>query len=332
MKYKVLGMVLLNGCLASAAWAQQNASLQSWEIPFSLYKSFMIVVQGSIGDMGPLNFLIDTGTNPSVVDKRITKKLRISGYKTSLPVVSGEVATSEVLVPSVSVGPVTQPAVRMAVEDLAMLEHELGVRIDAMVGLDVLGARTFRIDYETGSILFGPAASSSGESTSFQSEPPFVTVEMKMNQQPLHLLVDTGSAELVLFESHLASRLRGLAGVLRTSRNLKGEFALREVQLSDVQLGNSSFGARRAYVTTDRNRSLSFDGLLGVSALHVRQVSFDFEHRRFTWQSQNTWIPTMAGEVPDNCTVAESRAAMSQSLLRSQPNCMGTHPRRMSAQ
>ena len=292
----------------------------------------MIVVRGSIGDLGPLNLLIDTGTNPSVIDKRIARKLHISGYKTSLPVVSGEVATSEVLIPSVSVGPVTQRRVQMAVEDLAMLEHDLGVHIDAMIGLDILGNRNFRIDYETSSILFGPTASPPGEGASFQSEPPFVTVEMKMNQQPLHLLVDTGSAELVLFESHLASRLRGLAGVLRTSRNLKGEVALREVQLSEVQLGNASLGARRAYVTTDHNSSLSFDGLLGVSALHVRQVSFDFEHRRFNWQSQNTWIPTLAGEISDNCSMAEARAVMSQSVLRTKPICTGRHPRRMSVQ
>ncbi len=332
MKSKVLGIVFLYASLPSVAWTQQNASLQSWEIPFSLHKNFMIVVQGSIGDLGPLNFLIDTGTNPSVIEKRIAKKLHISGYKTSLPVVSGEVATSEVVIPSVSVGPVTQNAVRVAVQDLATLEHDLGVRIDALIGLDVLGTRNFRIDYETGSILFGPTALPPAGGASFQSEPPFVTVEVKTNQQPLHLLVDTGSSELVLFESHLASRLRGLAGVLRTSRNLKGELALREVQLSDVQLGNSSLGARRAYIATDHNNSLSFDGLLGVSALHVRQVSFDFEHRRFTWQSQNTWIPTLAGEVPDNCTVAEDRAAMSQSILRPKPSCMGKGPQRMSAQ
>jgi predicted aspartyl protease len=324
-------MVLLYGSLPSIGWAQQNAPLQSWEIPFTLYRNFMIVVRGSIGDIGPLNFVIDTGTNPSVIDKRIVKKLGISGYKSSLAVVSAEVVTSEVLIPSVSVGPITRSAVRMAVGDLAMLEHDVGVRIDAMVGLDVLGGGSFRIDYETSSILFGPTDSVPGEGATFQSEPPFVTVEMKMNQQPVHLLVDTGSSDLVLFESHLASGLRGLASVLRTSRNLKGAFALREVQLSDIQLGNSSFGARRAYVASDHNKNLSFDGLLGVSALHPRQVSFDFEHRRFNWQSQDTWIPSMAGDTPNNCSVAEARAAMSQGRLRSPSRCEGTHPRPMSA-
>lgn len=332
MQCKLLGMALLWGSLLSTVHAQQNASAQSWEVPFTLHNNFMIVVQGSIGDLDQLNFLVDTGTNPSVVDKRITKKLHVNGYKTKLPVVSGEVATSEVLVPNVSIGPVSQMAVRMAVEDLTMLEHDLGVRIDAMVGLDVLGGRNFRIDYEDQSITFGPTSSSPAEGTTFQSEPPFITVEMKMNEQPVHLLVDTGSPDLVLFESHLGPRLRSLAGKIRTSRNLNGAFPLREVQLSDTQLGNSSFGARRAYVAAGGNNQLRFDGLLGISALHVRQISFDFERRLFTWQSGGSWIPTMTGEDLGNCPLAGARAAMTQSPLRSDPGCAGIHPRRMSAQ
>ena len=332
MTRKLLWLVLLCGWSQPILLAQQNYAAQSWEIPCSLYKEFLIVVEGSIGDLNQLHFLIDTGTNPSVVDRRITKKLHLKGYLSKLPVVSGEVASSDALIPSVSIGPVTQPAVRMAVQDLAMLEHELGIRIDAMIGLDVLGGRNFRIDYEAHSITFGPTNSSSGNGTTFQSQPPFVTVEMKMNQQPLHLLVDTGSPELVLFESHLGKGLRSLAGVLRTSRNLHGEFPIREVQLTETELGNSSFGAHRAYVASGHYDGYGFDGLLGVSALHVRQVSFDFERRLFTWRSQDSWIPTMAGEDPRNCTPSEARAAMSQSLLRIQPGCGQAHPRRMSAQ
>src|SRR5438270_727345 len=239
MKRKLFTLFLLCGSLQSMGSAQQNGPTQSWEIPFSLYRNFMIVVQGSIGDLDHLHVLIDTGTNPSIIDDRVTKKLHLDAHKSRLPVVNGEVASAEVLVPSVSIGPVTQPAVRMAVQDMAMLEHELGIRIDAMVGLDVLGGRSFRIDYETRSIKFGQPSSNAAGGATFQSEPPFVTVEMKMNQQPVHLLVDTGSPDLVLFESHIGEQLRGLAGVIRTSRNLNGELSLREVQLSETELGNS---------------------------------------------------------------------------------------------
>src|SRR5205823_4793123 len=127
-------------------------------------------------------------------------------------------------------------------------------------------------------------------------------------------------------------QLRGLAGVIRTSRNLNGELSLREVQLSETELGNSSFGARRAYVASGRNNVVGFDGLLGVSALHVRQVSFDFERRRFTWQTQDSWIPTLAGDDTRDCSPAQARAAMSQALIRLEPACGQTHPRPMSPQ
>src|SRR5581483_3982803 len=329
MRRKPVVAALLFGSLQTIALAQQNRVTQSWEIPFTLYKQFMVVVQGAIGEVDGLNFLVDTGTNPSVVDKRITRKLHLAGWKSSLPVVSGEVATGEVLVPSVNIGPVSRSQVRMAIQDMTMLERDLGIRIDAMIGLDVLGGQNFRIDYETRSITFGPTRSVPAGAAEFQSQPPFVTVEMKMNRQPLHLLVDTGSPELVLFESRIGPLSR-LPGVNRISQNLNGEVALREVQLSETQLGATSFGAKRAYVASDRNRAAPFDGLLGVSALHVRQISFDFERRLFTWQGQDSWIPTMTGAEPGNCTVAEARAAMSQGLSRIRPGCIERHPQRLA--
>lgn len=330
MKSKFLCLFLL--FYSGAANAQQNLATQSWVVPFGLHNHFMIIVEGSIGDLGPLNFLVDTGTNPTVVDQRVTRKLHLNGYKSKLPVVSGQVDTSELLVPDITVGPVTRTAVRVAVQDLSPLEKETGVRIDAMVGLDVLGFQSFRIDYLAQTVTFGRTSADAAPSANFTVEPPFITVEMKMNRQPLRLLVDTGSPELVLFETHLADSLRNLPSVRRVSRNLNGELALREVQLSETELGSSSLGARRAYVASNADRNIGFDGLLGVSALRVRQISFDFERRRFTWQVQDSWSTTLTEADPGNCTIAGAQAAMSQSLLRASDSCSSRMPRRRSAQ
>ena len=38
------------------------------EVPFKLYRGYVIVVRGSIGNLKNLNFLIDTGAVPSVLD------------------------------------------------------------------------------------------------------------------------------------------------------------------------------------------------------------------------------------------------------------------------
>ena len=64
MQSKVLGIVLLYGSLLSVARTQQNASLQSWEVPFSLAQQFHDRSSGFDRDLGQLNFLIDTGHEP----------------------------------------------------------------------------------------------------------------------------------------------------------------------------------------------------------------------------------------------------------------------------
>ena len=47
------------------------------DLPFQLVQQHLIVVKGSIGGLQGLNLLIDTGTIPSMLDKRIAGKLRL---------------------------------------------------------------------------------------------------------------------------------------------------------------------------------------------------------------------------------------------------------------
>ena len=42
------------------------------------------------------------------------------------------------------------------VQDLSFAEKALGIRVDAMIGFDVLGQSPFTIDYESRKLVFGP--------------------------------------------------------------------------------------------------------------------------------------------------------------------------------
>jgi hypothetical protein len=63
-----------------------EVSTGHYEIPFQTYRDYLIVVQGSLGDTRRLNFIIDTGTYPSVVDSRIAQKLQMAGVGAKLGV------------------------------------------------------------------------------------------------------------------------------------------------------------------------------------------------------------------------------------------------------
>jgi predicted aspartyl protease len=168
------------------------------EVPFKLYREYAIVVRGSIGNVKNLNFLLDTGAVPSVLDRRIAQKLHLTGSVERLSVFTQNLDTERVIAPDVQLGPQHVKALPVVVRDLSFAEKALGTRVDAMIGFDFLGQGPFTIDYQFKRIAFGPIDSSL-VAIPYQAGPGYAVVEMKIQQQKLFLLVDTGASNLVLF-------------------------------------------------------------------------------------------------------------------------------------
>jgi hypothetical protein len=255
------------------------------EIPFQTYRNYLIVVQGSIGHTGGLNFIIDTGTDPSVIDIRNIKKLRMVGAAGKLAVHNQVVAVQQGLLPSVQIGDLRAESLPVLVSDLGFLQKGLGIRIDAVIGLDVLSLSNFSIDYTTKRIAFG-APLASGSSAPFQSAPPWLTIQMELDGVSLRLLLDTGASGIHLFQSRIRDRLPQLTKLgERNSSNMGGVFRLQGVLLATTNLGETEFGQQNAFVVEDReDGSCEFDGLLGPSALGLKQIAFDFQRRTFSWK------------------------------------------------
>ena len=171
------------------------------------------------------------------------------------------------------------------IRDLAFLQKGLGIRIDAVIGLDVLSLSNFSIDYTTKRIVFGLVPISSSLS-SCQTTPPWLTVRMEVDGVSVCLLVDTGASGIFLFQSRIRDRLPQLISLgERMSTNIGGEFRLQRVLLATVNLGETHFGHQNAFVVEDQeDRSCDFDGLLGPSTLGLKQVAFDFQRHTFSWK------------------------------------------------
>ncbi len=54
-----------------------NSSRQT-KLSFRLHWGYLVIVQGSIGDVHNLNFLVDTGASPSVVDLKLSRSLGLA--------------------------------------------------------------------------------------------------------------------------------------------------------------------------------------------------------------------------------------------------------------
>ena len=75
-------------------------------VHFDLYRDYLIVVRGSAGPLKGLNFLLDTGASPAVIDRRVAEKLQLTEQPGSMAVLGGSVQAGQATVPSLEVGPV----------------------------------------------------------------------------------------------------------------------------------------------------------------------------------------------------------------------------------
>ena len=282
MKGLKYGLLILASLLISQTLLAADGLV---EVPFKLYRGYVIVVRGSIAGLDKLNFLIDTGAVPSVVDRRIAQKLKLSGNGQSLSVFSQSVQAQGVVLPDLALGPIRAERLPVLVRDLAFIEEGMGIHVDAMIGLDVLARSSFSINYQSRKMVFG-AVEPSEYSVAFEPRPGYVLVQFEVQGQPLRLVVDTGAKDLILFQSRVQGRLASVrtAGA-KTSANMGGEAPLLELQLPGARLGTTDLGNQRAYLLATSAQALpNFDGLLGVTALGVKRLAFDFDRQTISWE------------------------------------------------
>lgn len=141
------GWTCLSAVLASVlvSYTSVRSTEPIAEVPFELYQHHLIVVKGSIGRLNGLTLLIDTGTIPSIVDARIARKLKLHAEPSTLISFGQEVPVKSAVLDGFSIGPLESGRVPAGVGDLSYLQ---GVRVDAIVGLDVLARTSFSIDYQ----------------------------------------------------------------------------------------------------------------------------------------------------------------------------------------
>jgi Aspartyl protease len=280
-------MAHLEKCsLAIVASVLVSGALQSTEIiaevPFELYERHLVVTKGSIGRLEGLNLLIDTGTIPSTVDTRIGRKLHLKTEASTMVAFGRQVRTQSAVIDGFGIGSLQSGRVPAGVSDLSYLER---VRIDAIVGLDVLARTSFSISYRTRVLRFAPT-DREGSVAPLELVWPFLTVRMTIAGQQVRLLVDTGSRDLVLFKTRMPAALadspwRGD----KTVQYASGAARLRRLELRQVGLGSYTWDKLSAWVIDRESQGYppGIDGVLGVLALGCQRVRFDFEKGELGW-------------------------------------------------
>jgi predicted aspartyl protease len=273
--------ILMSLTLSSQSFAIDNPEIgprvpTEGTIRFDLYRGYLIVARGTAGPLKGLSFLLDTGANPTILDPWIARKLHLPQLPSDVQVIGGRVQATTAVVPSLNVGPIQRNNLPVSIEDLSFFEKIIPVRIDGMIGLDVLGQTPFVIDYAARQIHFGPLPAMP-DAIPLQLTDGLAILDAQVNDLPLHLLLDTGSSSLFLFARSMPGRVWDLKVKAAQERSdTIGKSESKQVKLQSLRLGTAQFVQEPAFVVADSSHGVHrFDGLVSPIALGMRKVAID---------------------------------------------------------
>jgi predicted aspartyl protease len=187
----------------------QGAEAQS-EIRFRLIDDSVIVVSLMANDQGPFDFVLDTGTNSTIVDLKLASRLALTALdRIQLITVAREATVNRSSLRSLSLGATTARDVEVLVQDLSEM-RKVDSHIAGIVGQNFLRQFNYLIDYKHRSLRIElgdelkSAIGGSRTPVEINEGMMLVTSEAQAkNQAKLRLLLDSGANVLTLF--HAAS-------------------------------------------------------------------------------------------------------------------------------
>jgi len=191
--------------LSTIGWTAEKPG----DVAFNPYRGYVIVVRGEIDGVRNLNFIVDTGAVPSVVDKKLASKLHLVSEAGQLSMFTERMESRRAVARNIRLGPVQATELPVVIQDLSFAENALGTRIDGMIGLDLLREGPFTIDYDSKKINFGPI-DPKFVTISYRPDLPYAMVDLDIQGSRIGLLVDTGANDLVLFATALQNCLSSI--------------------------------------------------------------------------------------------------------------------------
>jgi len=253
-------------------------------IPFQLSAGFLIVVEGRVGHLKGLRFVLDTGATYSVVARKVADKFSLTRSKERLFNFDKWVEVERAEFPEVQFGPIEVRNASLMVDDLTK-SSEFATDLDAVIGLDLLSmSKRFRIDYEARTVLL-QKTSGAPHGDLRQEKPNRFVVQVLVQGGPVRLLVDTGMEGILLYEDRVRKRVPGLRLLDERNGVRLGRLRVKRAKLPGVYWGN---GEKELQVYLMRGPlediARGIEGYLGTASLKALQIEFDFEGKKFRWQ------------------------------------------------
>jgi len=253
------------------------------ELPFNLLDGYLIVVEGTVAGQEHLRFVLDTGATFSVLRTALAKPE--FAKRTKQVVNLDQVLKQDVVdVPDFRMGPIRISALPMILNSLEYLGAD-AASVDGVIGLDVLRLRSLTIDFTRKRILLGQARVLRS-SVPLEIGPSYTSVEVRTQDLPLRLLLDTGVRSILLYRDRVGGRMSKLQ-VTRTiaASSLAGAVSLDLVTLPRLQLGQHDLDRRAVMLEkSPAGFLIGIDGYLSLNSLRARRCSISWEDRTLSWE------------------------------------------------
>src|ERR1700737_4970524 len=198
----LVGLFLLSQIATAKAGKDSVQRHASDEVSFELVSGYLVVVDGSIGPLHGLKFVLDTGATHSAVSSKVADQLDLQRLTGKVFNIDKTVRTEWAAIPEVEFGPIRASQVPVMVTNLDYFKS-LASHVDAVMGLDLLRQKNFSIDFADKKVRFGQVETGR-HSTPMVSDDISLKVEAEVDGTRIHLILDRGAPGPLPYEERLA--------------------------------------------------------------------------------------------------------------------------------
>jgi hypothetical protein len=268
---------------ASALQIEAANGAAGTELPFKISHGFLIVVEGQVGPLSKLRFILDTGTSHTIVDKGIARKLGIRGVPSRLLTMRQTFETESAIFSDVRFGPIGATNIPLLIADLSPFTEYTG-GADGILGLDLLWGSKISIDFASKKLLV-VSGQTDGTPSTRPGEIVCFVITAEVQGSPVRLLVDTGMPRILFYEDRLRKRLPQFE-----SDNLKA-VAIGQVMFAHegmvrrIKVGTAEIQHPKVlfFHSAPAGFPENVDGVLGTASLNAQWLTLDFSHGNLAW-------------------------------------------------
>lgn len=247
---------------------------------------YLVIAPVSINGRGPFDFVVDTGTNTTLIDPKLAAQTGMQPVdRLWINTPAGKTAAPRYFLDTVSLGAESLSHIEAVAEplrELSALDH----RIRGVLGMNFLEQFSFRLDYKHSLLeLFAPddaLEATGGAPIPVEFAGGEMLVRVASNAAPdgyWRLALDTGISQPLLFHNHIhetlyrASNFTATHVATNASEGSADNVTVGDIAIADARLHNLTFVVLREDLS---KQGAPGDGLLPAFLFHA--IFFDRTH------------------------------------------------------